>query len=113
TNLRAVESAAIGEHAIALMLALARGIDTFVRNQIEGQWRRQDAAATRMQVLSGKTLLVVGLGGIGTEVAERAHGIGMKVIATRASSRTGPDFVSYVGRPDELLELAKTADVIV
>src|SRR5690606_270349 len=79
TNLRAVESAAIGEHAIALMLALARGIDTFVRNQSEGQWRRQDAAATRMQVLSGKTLLVVGLGGIGTEVAERAHGIGMKV----------------------------------
>ena len=66
-----------------------------------------------MQVLTGKTLLVVGLGGIGTEVARRAHGIGMKVVATRGSSRTGPDFVSYVGLPEEMPGLARTADVIV
>ena len=66
-----------------------------------------------MQVLDGKTMLVVGLGGIGTEVASRAHALGMKVIATRNSGRTGPDYVSYVGLPSELLTLAKTADVIV
>jgi phosphoglycerate dehydrogenase-like enzyme len=66
-----------------------------------------------MQVLHGKTLLVVGLGGIGMEVASRAHALGMKVVATRASGRHGPDFVSYVGLPDELFKLARTADVIV
>lgn len=113
TNMRGVDSATIAEHTIALMLALARGIDTFVLNTHRGRWSRDDAAATRMQVLTGKTLLVVGLGGIGTEVARRAHGIGMKVVATRGSSRTGPDFVSYVGLPEEMPGLARTADVIV
>lgn len=113
TNMRGVESATIAEHTIALALALARGIDTFIVNQGKARWSREDAVATRMQVLTGKTMLVVGLGGIGTEVAKRAHGIGMKVVATRASSRSGPDFVSYVGSPDEMLTLAKDADVIV
>jgi phosphoglycerate dehydrogenase-like enzyme len=65
-----------------------------------------------MQVIAGKTALVVGLGGIGTEFARRAHALGMKVTATRNSGRGGPEFVSYVGRPDELLTLAKDADVI-
>jgi phosphoglycerate dehydrogenase-like enzyme len=113
TNMRGVESAAIAEHAIAFAMALARGIDTFVTDKNRGVWSREDAQATEMQVLDGKTMLVVGLGGIGTEVAKRANALGMKVIATRNSGRTGPDFVSYVGLPSELLTLSKTADVIV
>jgi phosphoglycerate dehydrogenase-like enzyme len=111
TNLRAVDSATIGEHAIALTLALARGFDKFVLDTKQGQWRRGNGG--RMQTLVGKTILIVGLGGIGTEVASRAHGLGMKVTATRNSGRTGPDYVSYVGLPDELPKLAKEADVIV
>ena len=109
TNMRGVESAAIAEHAIAM--ALARGFDKFIPNQARGQWRREDAVG--MQSLYSKTLLVVGLGGIGTEVASRAHALGMKVIATRNSGRDGPEYVSYIGSPTELLSLAKTADVIV
>jgi phosphoglycerate dehydrogenase-like enzyme len=113
TNLRGVDSAAIAEHAVALALALARGLDTSVLNTSRARWSREDQAATQMQVLYDKTMLVVGLGGIGTEVASRGHALGRKVIATRNSSRTGPDYVSYVGTPAELLTLAKTADVIV
>jgi phosphoglycerate dehydrogenase-like enzyme len=113
TNMRGVDSAAIAEHAIAFALALAHGLDTSVIDTRRARWSREDAAASRIQLLTGKTLLVVGLGGIGTEVASRAHGLGMKVIATRASSRSGPDYVSYVGTPAELLTLAKSADVIV
>jgi len=67
----------------------------------------------RLRTIKGKTMLVAGLGGIGTEVAQRAHALGMKVVATRASGRDGPDFVSYVGGPDELAKLAADADVIV
>jgi phosphoglycerate dehydrogenase-like enzyme len=63
--------------------------------------------------LDGKTVLIVALGGIGTEVARRAHALGMHVTATRASGRSGPDFVSYVGLPDELPKLAADADFIV
>ncbi len=113
TNLRGLGSAAIGEHAIALALALARGLDTFIADQAKGRWSAQDARASHMETLTGKTLLVVGLGGIGTEVASRAHGLGMKVIATRNRGHEGPDYVSHVGTPDELLQLASTADVIV
>jgi phosphoglycerate dehydrogenase-like enzyme len=111
TNLRAVDSATIGEHAIAMALGLARGFDKFVVDTKQGQWRRENGG--RMQTLVGKTMLVVGLGGIGTEVASRAHALGMKVTATRNSGRTGPDYVSRVGLPSELLDLAKDADVIV
>jgi phosphoglycerate dehydrogenase-like enzyme len=66
-----------------------------------------------MVTLEGKTVLVVGLGGIGVEVAKRAHALGMRVIATRASGRDGPPFVSYVGLPGELLKLAAEADFVV
>ncbi|HEY4210325.1 MAG TPA: D-2-hydroxyacid dehydrogenase [Steroidobacteraceae bacterium] len=113
TNGRGIDSAAIGEHAIALAMAMARGIDTFVNDFTKKRWVREDAARTHVETLYGKTLLVVGLGGIGNEVASRAHGLGMKVIATRNSGHTGPDYVSYVGTPDELLKLTATADVVI
>ena len=66
-----------------------------------------------MVSLRGKTLLVAGLGGIGTEVARLGHAFEMEVIATRASSREGPEYVSYVGLPHELNTLAKRANVVV
>ena len=58
-------------------------------------------------------MLIVGLGGIGTEIAWRANALGMRVIATRNSSRDKPEFVDYVGLADELFTLAGQADVIV
>jgi phosphoglycerate dehydrogenase-like enzyme len=66
-----------------------------------------------MQATHGKTMVVAGLGGIGTEIARRAHALGMRVVATRASDRKGPDFVSYVGSPEELQKLVAEADVVV
>lgn len=113
TNMRGVDSAAIAEHAIALTLALAHGLDTFAVDTSKGVWSREHGGRTPMQMLDGKTLLVVGLGGIGTEVAKRAYGLGMKVVATRDNDRSKPEFVSYVGLSDEMLTLAKSADVIV
>jgi phosphoglycerate dehydrogenase-like enzyme len=113
TNMRGVDAPVIAEHAIALTMALAHGLDTFAVDTSKGVWSVEHGATTPIQTLDGKTLLVVGLGGIGTEVAMRAHGLGMKVIATRDNTRDKPDFVSYVGLPDELLTLAKSADVIV
>jgi phosphoglycerate dehydrogenase-like enzyme len=113
TNMRGVDSAAIAEHAIALALALAHGLDVFAADTAQRRWAPADAGRTRMEVLYGKTLLVVGLGGIGTEVARRAHGLGMRVIATRERGHEGPDFVSYVGESGELEKLAAEADVIV
>jgi len=114
TNGQKIGSPALAEHSIALMMALVRGIDAYHANQLEGTWVR-DVGMERDEFmeLDGRTVLVVGLGGIGTQVAKRAHGLGMRVIATRGSRREGPDYVDYVGLADEVNELAQQADVVI
>jgi len=112
TNVKKLSGPEIAEHAVALMMALNRGLDGFIANQQKQIWDRS-LYADEIWELEGRTLLVVGLGGIGKEVARRAHGLGMNVIATRNSRREGPDYVSYVGLANELLELTKQADVVI
>ncbi|MCC7198159.1 MAG: D-2-hydroxyacid dehydrogenase [Gammaproteobacteria bacterium] len=111
TNMQRTSAPPIAEHAIALTMALARGLPQYARYQQAGQWQQEQRLA--MREMGGRTMLVVGLGGIGTEVARRAHGLGMRVIATRNSSREGPPFVARVGLSSELLALAAEADVVV
>jgi phosphoglycerate dehydrogenase-like enzyme len=113
TNMRGIDAPVIAEHAIAMMLALAHGLDRFALDTAQQRWSSASAAQVPMQFLEGKTMLVSGLGGIGTEVARRGAGLGMKVIATREGGSGKPDFVSYIGQPAELLALARTADVVV
>jgi phosphoglycerate dehydrogenase-like enzyme len=57
-------------------------------------------------------MLVVGIGGIGSEVAERAHAFGMRVLATRRSDTPAPEFVEKVGKPQDLLTMLPEADVV-
>jgi phosphoglycerate dehydrogenase-like enzyme len=112
TNLQRTMGPSMAEHVLGMMFALSRHFDYFLKEQQQSHWAREDTTPQLVD-LDGKTVLVVGLGGIGTEVARRAHALGMRVTATRASGRTGPDFVSYVGLPDELPKLARDADFIV
>lgn len=113
TNMQRASGQPIAEHALAMLLALTRGLTVHGRNQAAGKWARDAAPREGMREVGGRTLLLVGLGGIGTEVARRAHGLGMRVIAIRNRSREGPDFVAKVGLPDELLAFATEADVVV
>lgn len=114
TNGQRIGSPALAEHSIALMMMLARGLDIYYANQLKGEWKRQTQLdRTDHLELEGRTLLVVGLGGIGSQVAKRGHGLGMRVIATRNSRREGPDYVAYVGLAHELNELASQADVVI
>ncbi|HUQ10919.1 MAG TPA: D-2-hydroxyacid dehydrogenase [Steroidobacteraceae bacterium] len=113
TNMRAVAGPVMAEHCIGLMFALSRSLHTSVGRQARGEGWGGSFAGSEPQALGGKTLLVAGLGGIGMEVAKRAHALGMNVIATRNSSRDKPDFVSYVGLSDELPTLIAKADVVV
>ncbi|MDF3020149.1 MAG: hprA [Steroidobacteraceae bacterium] len=113
TNMRAIAGPVMAEHSIALAYALARSLHVSVGRQATGAGWGGGFAGSQPQSLTGKTLLVAGLGGIGLEVAKRANALGMKVIATRNSSRDKPDFVSYVGLADELPTLIQQADVVV
>jgi len=113
TNMQRVAAPVMAEHVLAMMLAFARGLNIYIPERMAARWTPGLPPPTRLLTLEGKTVLVVGLGGIGTEVARRASALGMRVIATRASGREGPPFVSYVGLPDELHKLAGEADFIV
>ncbi len=113
TNTKRLSGPTIAEHTIAMMMALAKNLPTYLRAQSASKWDQNLARSSRFGELTGKTMLVVGLGGIGSQIAIRAHGLGMRVIATRNSSRNGPDYIEYVGLSDELHTLAAKADVIV
>ena len=114
TNSSGTAASIIGEHAIAMMMSFSRGLHHFRDEQNKSNWSRSLVSESSVTTtVGGKTLLVLGLGSIGKEVARRAHALGMRVIATRNSSREGPDYVDYVGLADETFELAAQADVIV
>jgi phosphoglycerate dehydrogenase-like enzyme len=113
TNMQRISGPEIAEHVMAMLLALSRGLPAWLALQQQGEWKPQAVPPQTMRELGGRTLLVVGLGGIGTEVARRAHGLGMRVTATRASAAPRPGFVDYVGGPAELARLAAEADVVV
>jgi D-3-phosphoglycerate dehydrogenase len=93
---------AVAECAFALMWAAARRLGEMDRAMREGQWLRLDA----MQ-LKGKTLGLIGFGGIAQELARMARGIGMQVIAWNRSPKT-TDGVSFV----ELDALLDRSDVV-
>jgi D-3-phosphoglycerate dehydrogenase len=91
---------AVAEHATALMLAAARDIARMDREVRAGIWTPQEGVQ-----LFGKTLGVIGLGGIGAEVARLGKGLGMQVIAynrTRHADATVPlvDIDTLLARAD-------------
>jgi len=81
---------AVAEHTIALMMACCRDIARMDRGIRGGSWAPQEGVQLR-----GKTLGIVGLGGIGQEVARIARGIGMEVVAWNRTPRldAGPRLV--------------------
>jgi D-3-phosphoglycerate dehydrogenase / 2-oxoglutarate reductase len=93
---------AVAECAIALMWAAARGIAAMDREMRAGNWLREDG----MQ-LTGKTLGLIGFGGIATEVARIALGSGLRVIAWNRSPKKS-SAVEFV----ELDELLTESDVV-
>ena len=114
TNGRGTAAATIAEHVIAMTMSFSRGLHIFRDSQSNASWDRQLIYGTTLTTtVNGKTMLILGLGSIGKEVARRAKALGMRVTATRNSSREGPDYVDYVGLADETLALVKEADVVV
>ncbi len=118
TNAQRIFAPQIADHAMGLLLSLSRRLARYVEQQRDGAWSHPTASVSvaldsTYWELEGKAMLVLGLGGIGTEVARRADAFGMRVRATRNSSRDGPDFVEYVGLPDETLSMVGWADVVV
>jgi phosphoglycerate dehydrogenase-like enzyme len=116
TSIRGMTAHAIAQHSLTIMLSLIGGMDIHDERQENHVWGRTQTDVVKDKNLDkefqDQTLLVVGLGSIGTEVGRLAHALGMRVIATRRTSRSGPAFVDYVGLSDETNALAGQADVV-
>jgi phosphoglycerate dehydrogenase-like enzyme len=113
TNMQRVFAPVIAETVFAFLLGLSRGlIQASVPNFRLRKWER--GGSTPLEDLFGKTIGVVGLGGIGTEVARRAHhGFGMKVLAIDPKPMPKPDFVAELREPRWLGEMVPQVDALV
>ena len=115
TNASGVHTVPIAEHVVGLVLALARRFPSAFRHQAAHHWGQQDIwnEAIRPRELRGATLLVVGLGAIGREVARLARALGLRVIAVTRSGRAQPELADRVAPAAALDTLLPEADFVV
>jgi phosphoglycerate dehydrogenase-like enzyme len=110
TNMQRILAPEIADQAIAYLLAFTRGLTHFIRKPPEGAWRYPPEIV--FDELQDKTLLVIALGGIGSEIARRAFGFGMRVLATDPKVIEKPLYVEELHRPDAFHRLIPRADVV-
>ena len=108
-----VNANAVSEHAMALILALARKLPEARDNQARKHWRGMiGEIARREDELGGKTLLVVGLGRIGGRLARLARAFDMRVIGVRRNPAAGGEGAEAVHGLDALDRLLPDADFV-
>jgi len=108
-----VNERAVSQHAMALILALMRHIPAARDNQRRRHWRGMISDLTqREDELGGKTLLIVGLGRIGSRLATLARAFGLRVLATKRDPSTGAAAADRVVADGQLRELLPEADIV-
>jgi phosphoglycerate dehydrogenase-like enzyme len=115
SNSRGIQATPIAEHVMAVVLALAKQLRAVIDAQREQRWAQNDLIGDRLPwLLKGRTLGLIGVGTIGSEIAQRAAAFGMKVVALRRrAGRGGVLGVDEVLPSTELDTLLDRADVLV
>ena len=115
TNARTVHAVPVAEHAIALLLALARRLPDCFRYQAEAVWGHNEIHHGRYlpTEINGKTLGLVGLGCIGREVAVRAKVLGMRVVAVKQNPSPCSEFADRIYSPQHLADMLSKVDYVV
>lgn len=115
TNAGRVHGPVVAEHAIAVLLALARRLPSAVRYQERRKWAMEAiwSEKPRPREVRGATLLVIGLGSIGAEVASMAGALKMHVIGVREHPERGAAGASEVVGYAALDEVLSRADFVV
>lgn len=107
TNSKGIHGIPVSEHVFAMMLAFTRGLHLFIHQQAKHQWKRLN-----VDEIHGKTMGIVGLGSIGREIAKKAKGMGMNVVASKQTMTTEL-FVDELYPPEKLHELLSLSDFVV
>jgi phosphoglycerate dehydrogenase-like enzyme len=104
TNSGDVHGAVVAEHALALLLALAKRFPQAMRYQQKKKWAQETLweEQPRPREISGATVVVVGMGSIGREFTLRAKALGMRVLAVRENPEKGPSGADAVYGPSQL-----------
>ena len=113
TNVKILQGPEIADHALALLLALTRRLNDLIPRQSAQEWPIQEFRTTRRPIeLNGKTAVVIGFGGIGTQIGQRAAAFGMKVIAVDPKDIPHLFFMERAVHPDQLHEVLPLADIV-
>lgn len=112
-NAARVHGPVVAEHAIAMALALAKRVPTAVRYQDRRKWAMEAIWKERPREIAGATLILVGLGSIGREVAALAAGLKMHVIGVRHNPERGPAGAHKVLGYPAFDEAIRRADFVV
>lgn len=115
TTPRGAYSVPVAESALSLICALSRKVHRIMHFQEQGKWADREIAASEppLKELSGSTVLIVGLGGIGTELASRCSCLGMEVMAVIPTERTAPPFVHRLFLSEDINRALSCADFVV
>lgn len=109
TNNKVVQGPEIADHALAMLLSLTRGIPNFIAQRQQEVWQARPYGGIELR---GKTAVVIGVGGIGSQIAIRANAFGMDVIGVDPEDKPFLPFLKKVVKPDQLNEVLPEADVV-
>jgi phosphoglycerate dehydrogenase-like enzyme len=108
TSSSGVHSIPVSEHVLGLMLSFTRGLHVSIVNQIKKKWEKVPVSE-----LYGKTVGIVGLGNIGSEVARKVKCFGTNVIAVKKNLVEKPNYVDELLPVKDLKELFAKSDFVV
>ena len=108
SNTRGVQAIPIAEHVMAVLLALSKQIPFVLENQAQARWAQNQFTGDRLPwLLNGRTMGLIGVGTIGSEVAKRAQAFGMRVIAMRRRPAYG-----VIGHVEQIYGLPDLPDFL-
>jgi phosphoglycerate dehydrogenase-like enzyme len=108
TGSKGIHGTVFSEFALACIFMLAKKFPECIDAQRDKRWQKLAPLA-----IEGKTIGIVGLGTAGVELARKAKALGMRVLATKRTPSTKPDFVDELGTPEFLPKLLTQSDFVV
>jgi len=109
TNNKIVQGPEIADHAMALLLSLTRRLPRYMKEMPDESLDRRAFDGIELR---GKTAVVIGVGGIGMQIAQRAWAFGMTVIGVDPEDKPFSPFLADVVKPDQIDEVIPKADVV-
>ena len=109
TNCKITQAPEIADHAFSMLLALTRELHRIIPRRTQEEWVARNYHPLELQ---GKTAVVIGVGGIGTQIAVRAWAFGMKVIGVDPKDIPAVPYLAYSVPPDRLDTVLPEADIV-